>query len=311
MSRTKTTRKFGVEIETVGLTRAKTFQIFDELKISIRRNTNDNSSNCPRCGLCVCGDCLSSSGGCSCGWTGVRRGQHHNSWDIHYDGSIRDRGEGEHIELVSPILSGMRGLDELYRVASALKANNITANTSCGLHVHVDARDLNLFTLTNVVQRYAKFEKNIDSFMPTQRSRNSYCRSISVVAQDITRAIKNYKNSGDGSFITAFLNASSVYNHGRYRKVNLCAYLRHGTIEFRQHEGTIDPKTITNWVYFCVNFVEQSKVDGRTNVLPKISDKDSPFKGLPTQIRKFYFLREKKLSEKKIRSTPTLPVRVR
>jgi hypothetical protein len=49
-----------------------------------------------------------------------------------------------------------------------------------------------------------------------------------------------------------------MYQGGRYNKVNLCAFLRHGTIEFRQHSGTMNVDKVINWIVFCVNFVETS-----------------------------------------------------
>ena len=41
----------------------------------------------------------------------------------------------------------------------------------------------------------------------------------------------------------------------RYYKVNLQSLSRYGTIEFRQHNGTIDAEKILNWVSFCTQFV--------------------------------------------------------
>ena len=37
----------------------------------------------------------------------------------------------------------------------------------------------------------------------------------------------------------------------RYKTVNVCAYGRHGTIEFRQHQGTTNADKILNWLAFC------------------------------------------------------------
>jgi hypothetical protein len=74
--------------------------------------------------------------------------------------------------------------------------------------------------LQQVVDIYNRAEKVIDSMLPPSRRMNTYCRSNTVT--DATR--------------------------DRYAKVNLTSMYRHGTVEFRQHSGTIDCNKIKNWV---------------------------------------------------------------
>lgn len=45
----------------------------------------------------------------------------------------------------------------------------------------------------------------------------------------------------------------------RYRKVNLQAYVKHGTVEFRHHSGSCNPTKVMNWVRFVTQFVEASR----------------------------------------------------
>ena len=40
---------------------------------------------------------------------------------------------------------------------------------------------------------------------------------------------------------------------------------RHGTIEFRQHQGTTDFEKISNWVRFCAKLVQWSKENVLSN----------------------------------------------
>ncbi len=54
----------------------------------------------------------------------------------------------------------------------------------------------------------------------------------------------------------------------RYRSVNLLALAKHGTIEFRQHAGTLDPDKLGAWVRFlfalcdCARFSSASETFG-------------------------------------------------
>jgi hypothetical protein len=50
------------------------------------------------------------------------------------------------------------------------------------------------------------------------------------------------------------------YQHSRYLKLNIHAYIKHGTLEFRQHAGTMNINKMVNWIIFCVNFVENSRL---------------------------------------------------
>ena len=45
----------------------------------------------------------------------------------------------------------------------------------------------------------------------------------------------------------------------RYVKVNAESFMRHGTVEFRQHSGTIEFEKISNWVKICGNLIDKSK----------------------------------------------------
>lgn len=72
---------------------------------------------------------------------------------------------------------------------------------------------------------------------------------------------------------------------GRYQKLNLEALDDHGTLEFRQHNGSIDPKVVTSWIRFVVNFVERSRTVATGN--KRIRD-IGLFTGLPPSTRLFY-----------------------
>lgn len=48
-------------------------------------------------------------------------------------------------------------------------------------------------------------------------------------------------------------------NSMRYYKVNFMAIPKHGTLEFRQHEGSIDPKAICAWADFSLSLVRYAR----------------------------------------------------
>lgn len=206
-------RKFGVEFELNGITESRAYKVLKDA------------------GIAVTSDAY---------WSDVK-----NAWEIKEDSSVNDG-----FEIASPILCGERGIAQAKKVARLLTAAGARVDSSCGFHVHVDARDLSAKTIINVAMRYGKYENEIDSFMPRSRRNSHFAQSV--------------KDLIDKNEIGDIVRSKDFDNFDRYYKVNLAAYGQHGTIEFRQHAGTLNPNKVEKWVRFCVEFVEASVVDEKS-----------------------------------------------
>ena len=175
-------------------------------------------------------------------------GYHHRTtayWKLVTDQSIDGLGG----EIVSPILRGADGARQLELVINALDTlEGISVNVSCGLHVHLDVADLTVNEIQTTYERYADYESQIDMIMPRSRRGNNsrWCGSIT----NVKTRVKNVRTKSKAGLANAA---------GRYYKVNLQSLSRHGTMEFRQHSGTINFDKIINWVSFLMAFVEKSK----------------------------------------------------
>lgn len=170
-------------------------------------------------------------------------------WKVVPDASIR----GEYpFELVSPPLCGLEGLETLRRVASVLAQLGARVNHSCGLHVHHDARDLGVEQMRNLIRLYARMEPVLDEAMPPSRrgSRNHYCVSMRPYGEDsiLARRLDEART----------IQELAWFFPNRYYKLNLHAWLRHGTIEFRHHAGTINADKIVAWVIFTQILVQRA-----------------------------------------------------
>jgi hypothetical protein len=184
---------------------------------------------------------------CYCEEYGHRAMPH---WKIVTDGSLRNG-----YEIVSPVLSGQEGVDQIKTVCRILRANGVRINRQCGLHVHHDVSDFSLLNWKMLFKQYVKHEQIIDTFMPQSRRANAnrYCRSLRISDLDTT-----FSN------IDASTNVDSLYRAitqcDRYVKLNMQSFYRQGTVEFRQHSGTIDADKIIAWVVFTQALVEYSKI---------------------------------------------------
>lgn len=151
----------------------------------------------------------------------------------------------------SPVLKGQRGLDEIKAVCEALAEVGALINKSCGFHAHFGTDDFkdSISVWRNLYINYATLEEDIDAFMPPSRRHNRYCSSLKV---------RNWREKMDSAQTLVDLERA-VTNRSRYFKLNSQSYWRHGTVEFRQHSGTIEFDKIKNWLLFCARFVDFSK----------------------------------------------------
>ena len=174
-------------------------------------------------------------------------GYTHNTtphWKIVTDGSCG-------YELVSPVLEGEHGIEEVRKAAAALEAAGAQVDKRCGFHVHFDARSMNLKAVKNLFKLWLKFEDVLDTFQPPSRrgNANTYCQSN---LRDRCEDARRHRDACLAMFgaIDACKNMEQMRDlyPCRYRKLNIHSYFRHQTLEVRHHSGTTDPAKITNWV---------------------------------------------------------------
>lgn len=163
-------------------------------------------------------------------------------WKIITDNSIGYANS----EVVSPILRAPSGFADLGKAADAIDRFGCRVNRSTGFHVHVGVRDRfseRVGFFKELVRTYAKFEPILDSLVaPSRRaSMNAYCGTV------------RYTPSLDAATTVDALRRA--YGWNRFVKLNLEAFEAHGTVEFRQHQGTTNAQKIENWVRLCLRLV--------------------------------------------------------
>ena len=192
-----------------------------------------------------------------------------NTWRIKTDSSIQE-GYDYGLELVTPVLQGQADYERLVLVLDAINSiDGVRVNRSTGLHIHVGVEDWKVSNFKNLVKRYAKFEKVLDSIMPESRRMNngSYCRSNF----NSRYSLKDIYNEIDDKDSTRTLISSA--SSGRYVKLNLQSFWKHGTVEFRHHSGTTNSTKISNWLRVVMAMVECA--DARRSV--KVATDDSVY----------------------------------
>lgn len=187
----------------------------------------------------------------------------YDHWHCTTDGSLPNYDDCT--ELVSRVMDSNSDEDwKVMRVAlDALNAEGADVANSTGLHVHVDVSDLSETQIMRIVSAYREYEDNIDRIVGVNRraDTNSYCYSLRRIDSSAfqTRSVESFNNVG--------------LDNEKYWKLNTIPYGDINTIEFRQHDGTLNYYRIKNWVRFCVEFVEHFKKEPK-----KITNFRSPEK---------------------------------
>lgn len=179
-------------------------------------------------------------------------------------------------EIVLPPLADCQvAYEYLQSVCNVLDSVGCSINTSCGLHVHIsnaELRDhspaaytgasiahtearggflashgepLDFVIVKDIMHRYERQQDTLNTMFARSRTHNRYCAPLSASKIDSASTIRDL-------------------DHGKFYAINLQTWQR-GTIEFRQHGGTIDCDKIWNWVQFILNLVRWTKTERVAN----------------------------------------------
>ena len=232
-------QRFGIEIEITGLTREKAAQVAAE----------------------YFGTAASYLGQGYSTW-GVKDSQG-RTWKFMSDASIHVESKSdqpaEAVELVSPICvyEDISTIQELIR---KLRASGAISNSSCGIHVHIDASPHTANSLRNLTNIMASKETLIYKALNVHVSRErDYCRKVDYRFLEELNAkkpqtldeVKNiWYNGRDGS--------GQHYDASRYHCLNLHAVFNKGTVEWRLFNGTTHAGKIKAYIQLCLAISHQA-----------------------------------------------------
>lgn len=160
---------------------------------------------------------------------------------IHWDGS--------ELELATPPLRGKEGFDKLKFVMDTLNGLGCYTTEEDGLHVHHDAPEFtqNIELCIRLVKNWKNNSHLIYQFIDPSRTYDSY--------------------DGEGNYwacpawsdaeLNELISRKEIPNWARH-DLNLCALSKHGTVEIRLHEGTLDFEVASSWIKFGQKFIDHT-----------------------------------------------------
>src|SRR6476659_1403402 len=156
--------------------------------------------------------------------------------------------DGSDIELRTPILRGPEGFETLKVVMNTLGNAGCDVSYEDGLHVHHDAPEFvnNIDNCIKLVKSWKANEHIIYQFVDPNRTSDPYEGTGGYWACPgwSNRAIKE-------------LEQNRQIPHWDRNDLNLCSLNRHGSIEIRLHEGTLDYEVAESWIKFGQGFIDR------------------------------------------------------
>lgn len=222
-------------------------------------------------------------------WTGTWRG------GIHSDGSCG-------WEAVTPPIAGDNIAKCLGSLGEAFTREQTTSDDKCGIHVHVDAKDLSWHDMYRLLWVYGRLETFLYLLAGQQRASNRYCApcgsryrdalaGVDRKGQVLAVSLESHDSGPTPKTVMARKRARDGIDKkdgGRYKGLNIVPWLAghkakrpDTTVEFRMHRNTMNPDRVIGWAQLLARLVEwcATHTDADAQALPK-----SPLRALATII---------------------------
>jgi hypothetical protein len=185
-----------------------------------------------------------------------------NEWKITTDGSVTstNTGCGTGLELVSPILSGKNGYKTLKKAINALKNAGARVNVTCGIHTHLGMQNESNKMIAEFATIYFGVQLQLEWLVSKSRrgGRNSYTRPMSSGwLRDVQQQLSSEADGGS--------NSRTGWNFSRYSHFNITALDKHGTVELRMMNGSVNSKKVMAWVELNQALANLARTNMETN----------------------------------------------
>jgi len=217
-------------------------------------------------------------------------------WTAERDGSLRtNRRDYLPVEIVSPILKGRAGIEQVKQVAQLLKGLGGRVNVSTGLHVHIGCESVVGQDSTAVAEWVAKLlyqmamhETAVYASTGTHRRENgSYARSIKRQKEDADRIRKAKTPSRKREELSWVVSQTA-----RYQSLNLTNLFTHkATVEVRAFAGTVEWAKIVGHISTCLALAERATETTRMDWETVASERTYHVRGKGLrELNRFFYL---------------------
>lgn len=191
-------------------------------------------------------------------------------------GYIETESRDYKVEMVTPKLTYAE-LPKLQECVRQVRHAGAKANSSCGIHVHVDASNHNRQSLKNLIGiMYSKedilfkaLQVNEDRAMQwCQKVREPMLRQARTLSSEETSDLTQLENIWYEGFEEDGLDRHDHYNRSRYYALNLHSTFYRGTVEWRCFNSTLHAGKVAAYVNLCLAISAQA-IAQRSTVMRK------------------------------------------
>lgn len=188
--------------------------------------------------------------------------QQGRTWTVERDSSVQPDG-GERCEFVTPKCN-YADIPTVQECIRALRRAGAKVNTSCGMHIHVDAANHTAKSLKNLLFTFRAKEDLIFKAVGTQSNRLAqWCKPIDDTLVDRVKKIKKLdgntlKETWYSTYAQSWEIQDAHYNSSRYHALNLHSVYFRGTVEFRLFEATLHAGEARAYINLCLAMSAQA-----------------------------------------------------
>lgn len=195
------------------------------------------------------------------------RDEQGRQWKIMSDSSIlretrsgRNAGATYSVELVSPICQ-YSDIETVQEIVRKLREKGAKVNSSCGIHVHVDASSHTPKTLRNIVNIMASKEDLLYKTLKIKVERERFCKKADTrFLDDVNRRRPQNMQDLEMLWYNGRSGSHIHYDNSRYHGLNLHSVFSKGTIEFRLFNSTLHAGEVKSYIQLCLAISHQALV---------------------------------------------------
>ena len=190
------------------------------------------------------------------------------TWKVVSDSSIDEEARGNReattsyrVEVVSPICK-YEDIPTVQEIVRQLRHNGAKVNSSCGIHIHVDASRHSPQTLRNIVNIMASKEDLLYKTLQVASWREmEYCRKADLrFLDEVNTKRPKTMEQIEKLWYDGVSGRDTHYHHTRYHALNLHSVFSKGTIEFRMFNSTLHAGEVKSYIQLCLAISHQALV---------------------------------------------------
>lgn len=190
------------------------------------------------------------------------------NWDCVHDGSLTNGSEFR----LRNVYRGDALFKEVENFCTTLFKRGYITDTSCSIHIHIDANKMTLKSIKTLIQLHKRYEKFLYDIIRSDRLTNRFCipTGTKTVATNRFTPLEHAMSCDNlHDFKKAYYMGNPEeeqhrkYYDGRYWGLNVHSLFLNGTVELRHLHGTLDPHRINSWTLINLSLVNRA-IDGLT-----------------------------------------------